>query len=241
MDIIEALGRVAEETGETVALFFDGAQDFSVMPGFAGLLAHVYDYVDDVKIVLAGSEVGLLDRLLGKRDPRAPLYGRPYLEIVMSRFSPERFLELLEREFRKLELESPWSDVEKAVAELDRIPGWLTAYGYYSYTTRSHNEALNRVLHEESLLARSELEAFLVARRQARHRYLAILMCLSVKPMRWAELKRCMETQISRTLNKSQYARYLHELQDYSFIEKTSGGLYRLADPLLKHAVARLH
>ena len=50
-----------------------------------------------------------------------------------------------------------------------------------------------------------------------------------------------MEAQIGRTLNKSQYTRYLHELQDYSFIEKTGEGLYKLADPLLKHVIAKLY
>jgi hypothetical protein len=241
VDIVEALGRVAREAGEPVILFFDEAQDFSVVPGFARMMAHIYDYVEGVKLVLAGSEVGLLDRLLGKGDPKAPLYGRPYLEIEMERLNREKSVDFLEKGFTELGLEWPRAYMEEAVGELDGIPGWLTAYGYYSYTTRSHREALGRVLHEGSLLARRELEAFLAIRRQARHRYLAILKCLRVRPMRWSELKRCMETQIGRTLNKSQYTRYLHELQDYAFIEKTGEGLYRLADPLIGHAVAKLH
>ncbi len=240
VEVVEALGRVAAEAGEPVVLFFDEAQDFAAVPGFARMLAHIYDYVDGVKIVLAGSEVGLLDRLLGRRDPRAPLYGRPILEIVMERLPREGARGFLERGFSELGLDWPGSYMEEAVESLDGIPGWLTAYGYYSYTTRSHAEALRRVVREGSLLTRGELESFLSARRQARHRYLAVLRCLSLRPMSWSELKRCVEAAVGRRLNNSQYTRYLHELQDYSFIEKTGEGLYRLADPLLRHAVAGL-
>ena len=239
VDIVEALGRVAEELGDRIVLFFDEAQDLAVVPGFSRLLAHIYDYVDSVKIVMAGSEIGLLDRLLGRRDPRAPLYGRPYLEIEMARLDRERSTDFLLKGFRELGIEWSRGNIEEAVNELDGIPGWLTSYGYYSYVTRDHSAALKRVIKEGALIVRREISAFLEIRRQARRRYLSILKCLSLGPMRWAELKTCMEAQIGRAINKSQYTRYLRELRDYSFIEKTGEGLYRLADPLIRHAVAR--
>ena len=236
IELMEALGNVAEEAGEKLVLVFDEAQEFTVVKGFDKLLAHIYDYHRDLKLVLAGSEVGLLDKLLGKRKPTAPLYGRPYLEVSMKRLDHDKSVEFLERGFSELGMSWPRTYMEEAVKELDGIPGWLTYYGYQAYNTRSHKEALKRTLEEGSSLVRVELERFLAPRQQARTRYLAILKCLSLKPMRWSELKTCLETAIARRLNNAQYTRYLRELQDYSFIAKM-GEEYQLADPLIGHAV----
>ncbi len=238
--VAEALNRVAEETREPVVLVFDEAQEFSIVPKFAGLLARIYDYHHNVKLVLAGSEVGLLDRLLGRENPRSPLYGRPYLEIVMRRLSRGESIDFLERGFAELGVDWPRENVEEAVDKLDGIPGWLTAYGYYAYTLGSHEKALARVLEEGVATARRELERFLSNRAPARTRYLAILRCLRLRPMRWSELKRCMELEVGRRLNNAQFTRYLRELQDYSIVEKTVEGEYRIADPLMAEAVAAM-
>ncbi len=238
--IIDALDRAAERLGEKIVLVFDEAQEFTLLPGFARLLAHIYDYKESIKIVLAGSEIGLLDRLLGRKKPSSPLYGRPYLEITMERLPHEKAVDFLEKGFAELGIAWPRAYVEEAVSQLDGIPGWLTAYGYYSYTTKKHGEALRKTLEEGATIVKSELEKFLSNRGPARTRYLAILGCLSLQTMTWTELKKCLETKIGRTLNKSQYTRYLHELQDYSFIEK-KGNEYTLADPLIRHALRTIH
>ncbi len=238
--IIDALDKAAERLGEKIVLVFDEAQEFTVLPGFARLLAHIYDYKESIKIVLAGSEIGLLDRLLGRKKPSSPLYGKPYLEIAMERLPHEKAVDFLEKGFTELGVAWPRAYVEEAASQLDGIPGWLTAYGYYSYTTKNHGEALRKTLEEGTTIVKSELERFLSNRGPARTRYLAILGCLSLQPMTWSELKKCLETRIGRTLNKSQYTRYLHELQDYSFIEK-KGNEYTLADPLIRHALRTIH
>ncbi len=237
--LAQALSQAARELGEPAVLVFDEAQDFRIVPGFTRVLAHIYDYVDNVKLLLAGSEVGLLDRLLGKGNPEAPLYGRPYLEIAMPRLSRSQSVDFLERGFAELGLEWPSSYIEEAVDMLDGIPGWLTAYGYHAYTTRDHRAALSRVTQEGAALAARELEAFLQPRAPARRRYILILECLAARPMRWAVLKRCLEASLGRRLNNAQFTRYLHELEAYSFVEKR-GEEYMLADPLLSEAVRLL-
>ena len=237
--VVEALDEAAEAAGEHMVLVFDEAQDMAVVPGFARLLAHIYDYHQRVKLVLAGSEVGLLDRLLGRGNPRAPLYGRPYLEIEMPRLGREESLGFLEQGFTELGLQWPRAYMEEAVNRLDGIAGWLTAYGYYAYATGSHREALERVLEEGASLVQAELERFLANRSQARTRYLALLECLAAGPLTWSELKTCLETRIARGLNKAQFTRYVRELRDYSFVEK-SGREYRLADPLIRYALRRM-
>ncbi len=233
------LSQAARELGEPAVLVFDEAQDFRVVPGFTRVLAHIYDYADNVKLLLAGSEVGLLDRLLGRGNPGAPLYGRPYLEITMPRLDRSRAVDFLEKGFSELGLDWPRRYIEEAVDMLDGIPGWLTAYGYNAYTTRDHRVALSRVAREGAALAARELEAFLQPRAPARRRYLLLLECLAARPMRWAVLKRCLEASLGRRLNNAQFTRYLHELEAYSFIEKR-GEEYTLADPLLGEAIRLL-
>src|SRR5579875_319139 len=47
---------------------------------FDQLIAYVYDHVD-AKVVVSGSQVGLLYRFLRASDPDAPLFGRPYIAV----------------------------------------------------------------------------------------------------------------------------------------------------------------
>ena len=105
--LVEALDRLAEREGEQVVLVFDEAQEFTVLRGFDKLLAHIYDYHSGVKLVLAGSEIGLLDRLLGRRNPRAALYGRPFLEISMEGLGHGQSIEFLEKGFEELGRSGP--------------------------------------------------------------------------------------------------------------------------------------
>ena len=60
-----------------VVLAFDEVQYLRGPVGseFAGLIAHLYDY-SELRMVMTGSEVGLLHDYLGVDDPSAPLYGR---------------------------------------------------------------------------------------------------------------------------------------------------------------------
>ncbi len=238
-EALEALNRFAEDEGETIVLVFDEAQEFRSLRGFDSLLAHVYDYHGGLKLVLAGSQVGLLDRLLGRRNPSSPLYGRPALEIQLRRLDRSRAIEFLEKGFSELGLDWPRASIEEAVNVLDGIPGWLTFYGYTAYTTHSHSEALQKAVEEGSALIRSELESFLALRQQARTRYLELLRCLSLHPMSWSELKRCLETSVGRRFNNAQFTRYVRELIDYGFVVKENG-VYRLADPLIAYAVKQL-
>ena len=239
IEIVDALEKIAQEAGEPLILVFDEAQEFSILRGFNSLLAHIYDYYDHVKIILAGSEIGILDKLLGTTKPESPLYGRPYLEIYMRRLPYSSSKKFLEQGFQELGIEWPQNYIEDAVNKLDGIPGWLTYYGYYAYTTKNHREAVEKVLDEGSQLVRLEIEHFLAQRLQAKTRYKKILECLSIEPMKWSRLKLCLETAIGRRLNNSQYTRYLHELENYSFIEK-EGEEYKLADPLIRYAVRKL-
>jgi Archaeal ATPase. len=44
--------------------------------GLRPILAHVYDYMKGITLVLTGSEIGLLHDFIGIDDPDLELYGR---------------------------------------------------------------------------------------------------------------------------------------------------------------------
>lgn len=236
-EVLEALNRWGEESRETVVLAFDEAQDFLRFPRFDSLLAHVYDYLSHVKLVLAGSEVGLLDRLLGVKRVKAPLSGRPFTTIVMRRLSREEAIEFLREGFTQVRTVINDVFLENAVSAFDGVIGWLTYYGYQALRV-GHEEAIAKTLDEGSKLVREELENFLSIRPQARTRYLIILKLLT-NPLTWSEVKAGLSAKLKKTVSDKQLTHYLRELVNYGFVEKI-GNEYVIADPVLKHATREL-
>ena len=80
--LFASLGKAAESQKTKFVIAFDEAQEFRRLAGYdlAKLLAHVYDYVPSVQLVLTGSQIGFLHEFLGVEDPKAPLYGRVRVE-----------------------------------------------------------------------------------------------------------------------------------------------------------------
>lgn len=238
LGVIVQVQRWAEKTGKYVALAFDEAQDLRVIQGFDRILAHIYDYRERIKLVLTGSEVGVLDRLLGRRRPSAPLYGRSYAEIWTRRLTRDEALDFLRKGFREAGVRPARSELEEAVDRLDGIIGWLNSYGYYRLRM-SHDKALSRVVEEGAAVAMQELEHFLAGRQQARTRYLTILKLLSTGPLTWSQVKRGLQAELGRRIADNRLSHLLSELQSYSFIEKREGK-YAISDPLTAEAALKM-
>jgi len=235
VEVLERLGEWGEERREPVVLALDEAQEFRLFPGFDGLLAHLYDYSGGIKLVLAGSEVGVLEEFLGRGRTRAPLFGRPYLEIELGRLPREKAGEFLRTGFEQLGVKMGEEEISEALEIFDGVIGWLTSYGYLA-SRIGHRRAIARTLREGTELVRSELEAFLAQRPQARERYLSILRMLA-SPLSWSEVKRGLAAKLGRVPSDKQLSHYLAELVDYGFASKVNGR-YALADPLVARAVS---
>lgn len=175
-----------------------------------------------------------MDKLLGKRNPKAALYGRSYTEIMMNRLTYEKAIEFLKLGFREQKTEIPRYQIEETVTVLDGIIGWLTSYGYYRLRME-HEEALNRVIEEGSEIVKQEIENFLATRQIARTRYLTILRLLD-KPRRWIDIKRGLQMETGQKIADNRLTNYLKELYNYGFIQKIDQK-YILADPLVQHAL----
>lgn len=235
---VSVIGYVLRELSEWASdkqliLALDEAQELRNVRGFDGVLAYAYDHAEGLKIMLAGSEAGLLDKLLGVGDPRAPLFGRAFSEITLGRLPTERSADFLRTGFQQAGLSVPEEEIALAVSKLGGVIGWLAFYGYLRI--RGDSEALERAVDEGSRMAASELNSFLSNRQLARRRYIEVLRTLT-RPSTWSEVKRSL--RLMANVSDKQVSNYLRELVYYGFVEKR-GDLYSISDPLLVEAVRR--
>jgi len=227
---------------EGFVIAFDEVQEIRGPAGkeLASLIAHFYDY-GETTFILTGSEVGLLYDFIGVDDPGAPLYGRVFHEIGLSRFSRERSLDFLRAGFKQAGVRAPESTLRAAVERLDGIVGWLVKFGAMSLRDGPNEKTIERVLEEASKLVRGELERFLEKRPLARRRYLTVLRAIARGKRTWSEMKGELEKVEKREIADSTLARLLDALLKASFIEKKADGrnvTYHISDPVLEFALS---
>lgn len=224
----------AAKRGTRFVVAFDEAQYLRFSGGvrYDELLAWVYDNLENVTVVVTGSEVGVLRDFLKLDDPKAPLYGRYVREVRLGRYSRELSLEFLRRGFKELNMLPREEELEEVVEKLDGIPGWLTYYGYLrGVNGLPHKEALEKVFEEGSKLAMSEVEKII---GQSRERYLAILEAIAVGAETWKQIKTYV-TYKTGLITDARFTTLLKNLINYGLIEKYEDK-YVIADPVIKWA-----
>ncbi|WP_297437697.1 ATP-binding protein [Thermococcus sp.] len=228
---------------EGFLIAFDEVQEIRGPAGkeLASLIAHFYDY-GETSFILTGSEVGLLYDFVGIKNPSAPLYGRVFHEIELSRFSSEQSLDFLRKGFEQAGIDAPAEILEEAVNRLDGIVGWFVKFGVISLREGLSKKTVDRVLEEASKMALGELDRFLKKRPLARKRYLTVLHAIARGRDTWSELKGELEKAEKREITDATLARLLDALLKASFIEKKVEGrniTYHIADPVLEFALRR--
>ncbi|WP_148267295.1 AAA family ATPase [Thermococcus cleftensis] len=221
-----------------VVLAFDEVQYLRGPVGseFAGIIAHLYDY-SDLRMVMTGSEVGLLHDYLGLDDPKAPLYGRYFHEISLHRFSPEQSREFLRIGFEQVGLTPSEELIDLAVERLDGIVGWLVLFGRKAMEKGLTENLVDNVFEEAKALAMEEFENFLSKRPAARKRYVEIMRAVASGRRTWEGIKEHLEMREGRSIADSVLARLLKALVDSSFLEKKREGRnvrYSIPDPILE-------
>lgn len=188
-------------------------------------IAYIYDNFPNIKIVISGSESGMLKNFLGKNNARAPLYGRAVLELQTNRLDRESGFIFLREGAKQAKINFTDEEILTAIKALDGIIGWLTKYGWYRLK-HAPKESLRRTVEEGKALSKEEFVKFAT---KAETRYKKIMK--SIKGgAKWDEIKN--QTQIS---DKQLYS-MMNRLIDSGFVEK-SEGVYTIADPLLEAAL----
>lgn len=201
--------------------------------GVEAFFAALYDNTD-CKVIMTGSEIGLIDDFVGKNNPKAPLFGRAYSEIKMHSLEREQSKEFLRKGFVQLNKSVNEETLEKVVNELDGIIGWLTLFGNNTNQTKEEI-ALKETVNQGKQLVYSEFETFLGSRISAKLRYTALIKIISLDETSWSNLKTRLQLELNQEISDPQFTNYLDSLMSYGFIVNIEGK-YSISDPLLKRA-----
>lgn len=234
--LLRSFNMWATKNGTRFIIAFDEAQYLRFSGGirYDEVIAWAIDNLENITIIITGSEVGVLREFLRLENPKAPLYGRYRREIVLERYSREQSLEFLEKGFKELNISVPKNELEEVVDILDGIPGWLTLYGYLrSIEGLTHRETLNKVFREGYKLISDEIEKIIAP---SRDRYLGILEAVARGAKTWKQIKTYVVYKTG-PITDSRFTTLLMNLVHYSLLEKKDNE-YEIADPIIKHLIS---
>lgn len=231
--IVEELDKELRKKKMNAVVFIDEAQLLKKQ-NVDRFLAYVYDNIKPIQLVVAGSQVGLVDEFVGK-SAIAPLFGRAKSEILLGRLPKDKARSFLKMGFSEAKVKVPDQDIENAISIVDGLIGWLNYYGHYR-SKYSHNKAMEILKKDAVEITGSELKRFLNSRKGKKQRYVTILKTLVSGAGSWEDLKRALELKEKKGISDSRMHEYLRDLLDYSLVEKQNGG-YVLSDPLIKEAL----
>lgn len=230
---LRGINRWAEKKNTYFVLAIDEAQEVAKI-NFDRYLAFVYDTLKRIKIVLTGSQIGVITNLLD--NPKRPLFGRARIDINTRYLSEREAIEFLRAGFRENGLEIDENILRYVVKKLNGNAGWLTLFGWFVVKGQSVDEALDKVLELGANLVYEEFQKFLDTRGVGKRRYIEVAKILAEGPKRWKEVKTLLELRLKRRIPNNQLSKYLNELRKYGFIMKQENK-YLIPDPILRYAV----
>lgn len=229
----ESSGEIEKKlkTAGQICVFIDEAQRIKAKE-LADVLSYFYDRFPNVSFIISGSEIGLVEEILGQTDSEHPLYGRDVAKVMMERLDKNQAMNYLKIGFEQLDLKIKNEELENVIVELDGLIGWLTLYGYEKGIKKSE-DALTKTSQSAARIAASELVHFFKKVKNTKL-YLSILK--NTDASNWDELRSCASKAMGKQLNPNLFNFALEKLSAYSFIEKKDQKYY-LSDPLLRKAV----
>lgn len=239
--LIEKLENFAKKRKSHMILLFDEAQYFNHYGSRGGkdllaLFSYVYDNFEWVRIVISGSEVGLLHDFLGVNNYNSPLYGRVLKEISLKPFSKDLSVLFLKEGFEEMKIK-PNFDLEKAVNLLGGLPGYLIQFGIKYSQTHDFDLAMEETLKTISGMIKGELKEL---DRKSR-RYVKALKYIANGANTWSKIKNVFAAN-SDEISDSRLYEILNNLEKMCWIGKEKGekSLYDIVDSVVKNAILKL-
>ena len=195
--------------------------------GIADVLSLIYDFSEKICVIAAGSEIGLVEDILGRNG--GALAGRLHLRVHLPPLSEESAEEFLRKGFDEAGKRVESYEIRDAVEKLGTLAGWLTYYGNMRLRA-THSEALKRVIDDGKVITREELRHFL-KRRKNKEGYVKILRMLRNDALEWSEIYRRVG------MGKSRVSEALKTLEEYGFVVREENK-YKLADRMLSYALS---
>jgi len=189
------------------------------------LVAYSYDNLENISVIISGSEVGLLRSFLGLDDASSPLYGRYVHEIHVDRFAKDLSKEFLTKGFKEEGLKPPGETIEEAVELFDGIVGWLVFFGR-SYLDGTRN--VEKISGMAVKLALDELN-------KLSPREKSVLKAIAEGANTWSEVRSFISEKKGIVLPKSTLTRIIDKLEMMSIVKN-----YEFLDPIYRKACKRL-
>ena len=237
IDLPELFGKINDWAARENKQFIIAFDEIQVVRGdkwIPQFFAHVADTYRNITLVLTGSECGLLFDFLGFENPKAPLYGRDYVQIHMESFLEPEVKDFLTIGFQQANIEVSAEVLNYAIQNLDGIAGWLTLFGSRCLTRQSSSKALvDEVVLEAGRLAREEaLKLTLMSRRYG----IALNFLGEIGAASWGQIKSTLEAKEGHSLTSSAASKLLNALVKSGFAVKTDDK-YALSDPLMLRGI----
>ena len=233
----ESFNRFAEKESTYFVVFFDEAQYLKFYGSRGGrdilaLLSYTYDNLERVRVIVTGSEVGMLHDFLKFEDYDSPLYGRPVYTLSVRPFNFEKSAEFIRKGIEEAG-KSVDFDPEEVIREIDGIPGYLVIFGLKYLETGDERKAIEEVYRTMEALFEKELSEL----EKRSRRYTIVLRLISKGVNTWSSLKKRLSSKNSSISDSSLYI-LLKNLEKMSIVEKTKEG-YKISDPVMEKILRR--
>ena len=244
VESFNALDKWALKEDKILYLVFDEAQllrHFKRNGGldFNELFSYVYDNLTGLRIILTGSEVGVLEDFIGLDDSSSPLYGRYIKRLYLSRFTRKESEEFLEKGFDEVEMEASTKTLRDAVDILDGIVGWLVFFGRVCIDAkRVDRESIELTLEKAEIIVNDELSNL----KRNSTRYISVLKAIAFGSKGWKEIKMATEIIENKTLTDTAFNRILSRLIELSYVDveiAREDKTYRLVDPVIASVIRK--
>lgn len=246
VDIFRELNEWGEREGKKVYVIFDEAQNLRFFRRghgitFNEIFGYIYDNLKNIRVILTGSEIGLLEEFVGLEDPASSLYGRYIKEIILKPFDEEKSLQFLMEGFKQAGMRPNRDVLENAVNRLDGIVGWLVFFGKTCIDSgRIDEESIDETLKIASKVVEAEIRSL------SKHskRYIHALKVIAQGAKSWKEIKEGMEFLEKKRLTDTAVMRILEKLEKMTFVEKTLSKdgkkQYKIVDPIVEYSVTSI-
>ncbi len=236
-DLFEVLDHVCGRVNTRCIVFLDEIHEVfehvkESRSELAEALAYTYDYLSNLKVIVSGSRVRLLEEFLSHEA----LVGRIH-RVYLKPLEPEKTIDMLSKALEQNNVFPDPRALGIAYSLTWGIPGWITDFGrryvegyrMYRDAIKAIEYAKQRVLEDMESICREELS---VLKRYCRgvypyQRSVEVLKAIAIGIEKFGELSKYTN------LNAGMLSNLLEKLQRYGFIEKV-GDRYRIADPSMQ-------
>jgi len=240
-DILDKLDEwvLKERVGEKFVIALDEAQLLRFLRGGIGkidfrmVLAYSYDHLSNIKFVLTGSEVGLLEDFLHPSVGDDPLSGRSIEYLPIRRFDPETSEEFLKAGLHECKKDVNAKDVSSGVEVFDGLVGWLVIYG--KKLVDGEADPLGTTLEAAKDTACKELSKLFAFSEH----YKYILHSIAEGKNEFEQIRLYVAFKLNRNYNQGSLQNALEKLQKLSIIVQKEGKFW-FEDPVTKAVVLSL-